>query len=93
VPLREVQLAGEDAQEPHPQGAVTLSHGRQRLLQQADAGLLARPRVEVVGVADDLERRIALEPLLDEPRVGVFGERDEDPNPVDHLSLPSRCRR
>ena len=58
------------------------------------AGLLEElpPVVEMLGVADDLERCVALERLLDEPRVGVLGEGDENADRVSHLSLPSRCR-
>ena len=58
------------------------------------AGLLEElaPVVEVVGVPDDLERRLVLERRLDELPVGVLGEDDEDANRVSHLSLPSRCR-
>jgi hypothetical protein len=54
------------------------------------AGLLEEPApvVEAVGVADDLERRVAFERLLGEPRVGVLGEGDEDADRVGHLSAP-----
>ena len=93
-------LADDD---DRPVGAVldgVVDHGRHAVVMAiaADddhvAGLLEKllPVVEVLGVADDLERWIALERLLDEPRVGVLGEGYENADRVSHLSLPSRCR-
>ncbi len=76
----------------HVRGVVALA----RAGDDDDVGSLLEelaPVVEVVRVADDLEGRLALEGLLDEPRIGVLGEGDEDANRVGHVSVPSRCRR
>ena len=51
------------------------------------------PVLEVVGVPDDLERRLVLECRLDELPVSVLGEDDESANGVRHVSLPSPRRR
>ena len=57
------------------------------------SGLLEEraPVFEVFHIADHLERRLVPERLLDEPRVGVLGEHDEDADRVGHLSVPSGC--
>ncbi len=54
------------------------------------AGLLEElaPVLEIVGVPDDLERRLVLECGLGELPVGLLGEDDEGPNRVSHPQPP-----
>jgi hypothetical protein len=80
-----------DSTVDHVRGVVVVARASD---EDGVGGLLEElpPIVEIVRVADYLERRVALERGLDEPPVGMLGEDDEDADGVGHLSLRSTRR-